>query len=219
MKQGAWIGMLLCGLSACSVLPPNRQEATQVVTVPEPPAIVANGSIFQERRGSLSLFEDSRPRRLGDVLTVVLNEQVSASKNSAANASRSSSASLSPNQFPDGLTDLTKLGFDVSGESDFSGGGGSQANNSFTGTITVSVLEVLSNGNLRVGGEKQITINQGTEYIRFSGVVHPRAVSGLNTIPSNQVADARIEYTGDGYINQAQRMGWLQRFFLSVSPF
>ena len=114
---------------------------------------------------------------------------------------------------------LAEYGFDVSGANDFSGSGGSQANNSFTGTITVSVLEVMNNGNLRVRGEKQIAINQGTEFIRFSGVVNPRTITAQNTVPSTQVADARIEYVGDGYINEAQHMGWLQRFFLNVSPF
>jgi len=83
----------------------------------------------------------------------------------------------------------------------------------------VTVLEVLTNGNLRVRGEKQILINQGTEFIRFSGVVDPLEISDTNTVPSTQVADARIEYVGDGYINEAQHMGWLQRFFLNISPF
>ncbi|STP20578.1 flagellar basal body L-ring protein [Escherichia coli] len=66
--------------------------------------------------------------------------------------------------------------------------------------------------------KKQIAINQGTEFIRFSGVVNPRTISGSNTVPSTQVADARIEYVGNGYINEAQNMGWLQRFFLNLSP-
>ena len=147
------------------------------------------------------------------------NEEVSASKNSQSNAGRSGSASLELTQLPDVLDTLAEYGFDISGENDFTGSGGSQANNSFTGTITVSVLEVMNNGNLRVRGEKQIAINQGTEFIRFSGVVNPRTITAQNTVPSTQVADARIEYVGDGYINEAQHMGWLQRFFLNVSPF
>ncbi len=144
---------------------------------------------------------------------------MSASKNSQSNAGRSGSASLELAQLPDILDVLAEYGYDISGENDFTGSGGSQANNSFTGTITVSVLEVMNNGNLRVRGEKQIAINQGTEFIRFSGVVNPRTITAQNTVPSTQVADARIEYVGDGYINEAQHMGWLQRFFLNVSPF
>ena len=152
-------------------------------------------------------------------MTIVLDEEVSASKNSQSNAGRSGSAGLELAQLPDVLDTLAEYGFDISGENDFAGSGGSQANNSFTGTITVSVLEVMNNGNLRVRGEKQIAINQGTEFIRFSGVVNPRTITAQNTVPSTQVADARIEYVGDGYINEAQHMGWLQRFFLNVSPF
>jgi len=94
-----------------------------------------------------------------------------------------------------------------------------RANNSFTGTITVTVQQVMPNGNLRVVGEKQIAINQGTEYIRFSGLVNPRTITVQNTVSSTLVSMARIEYVGDGYINEAQHMGWLQRFFLNVSPF
>ena len=85
--------------------------------------------------------------------------------------------------------------------------------------ITVTVTDVMPNGNLLVSGEKQMGINQGTEYIRFSGVVNPRTVSGSNTVPSTLVADARIEYTAKGYIDEAQHMGWMQRFFLNVMPF
>lgn len=83
----------------------------------------------------------------------------------------------------------------------------------------MTVDRLLANGNLHAVGEKQIAINQGTEFIRFSGVVNPRTITGTNTVSSNQVADARIEYVGDGYINEAQTMGWLQRFFMNISPF
>ena len=93
------------------------------------------------------------------------------------------------------------------------------AKNTFSGTITVTVQNVMINGNLKVIGEKQIAINQGTEFIRFSGVVNPRTISGNNTVISTQVADARIEYVGNGYIDEAQTMGWLQRLFLNFSPF
>ena len=86
-------------------------------------------------------------------------------------------------------------------------------------TITVTVQQLLENGNLKVVGEKQIAINQGTEFIRFSGVVNPRTISSSNTVISTHVADARIEYVGNGYINEAQQMGWLQRLFLNLSPY
>jgi flagellar L-ring protein precursor FlgH len=145
----------------------------------------------------------------GDTLTIVLNEQVSASKNSASNANRVGTLGLIGSTNSSRDSQVGSYGLDGSATNDFSGGGGSKATNSFTGTIAVAVMEVQPNGNLRVRGEKQIAINQGTEFIRFTGD---------NTVSSTQVSEARIEYVGDGYINEAQRMGWLHRFFLNVSP-
>ena len=170
--------------------------------------------------GYQPLFEDRRPRNIGDTLTITLQENVSASKSSTASAGRDGSTTLGLT-VPSSLTGLLggdKTNVDASGKNDFAGKGGATANNTFTGTITVTVNQVLPNGNLKVVGEKQIEINQGTEFIRFSGVVNPRTISGSNTVVSTQVADARIEYVGNGYINEAQKMGWLQRFFLNLSP-
>ncbi len=107
----------------------------------------------------------------------------------------------------------------MSGNNALTAKGGANAANNFNSVITVTVTDVLPNGNLLVSGEKQMGINQGTEFIRFSGVVNPRTVTGQNTVLSTQVADARIEYTAKGYIDEAQNMGWMQRFFLNVSPF
>lgn len=86
---------------------------------------------------------------------------------------------------------------EITGDNTF-GGKGANANNTFSGTITVTVDQVLANGNLHVVGEKQIAINQGTEFIRFSGVVNPRTISGSNSVTSTQVADARISMWGMG---------------------
>lgn len=216
------VALVAVVMVGCAQMPrPSVVGEQEQVYVPDRLPPEPNGSIFQAGRSGHPLFEDRRPRMVGDILTIVLDEEVSASKNSQSNANRGSSSGLSFDQQADAIDALTNLGFDISasGDIDFSGGGGSQANNSFTGTITVSVLEVMSNGNLRVRGEKQIAINQGTEFIRFSGVVNPRTITGQNTVPSTAVADARIEYVGDGYISEAQHMGWLQRFFLNVSPF
>jgi len=211
------LATLLLGLSGCAQLPRKsvvpEQEPLQI---PEPPMRVADGSIYQRRRGIRPLFEDSRPRMPGDILTIVLDEQVSATKNSRSSASRGGSASLA--MAVANVNELQNVDAEMSGANDFSGSGDSRASNSFTGTITVIVMDVMANGNLRVHGEKQIAINQGIEYIRFSGVIDPLRISGQNTVSSTAVADARIEYIGDGYINEAQTMGWLQRFFLNISP-
>ncbi|HNQ76552.1 MAG TPA: flagellar basal body L-ring protein FlgH, partial [Pseudothauera hydrothermalis] len=104
-------------------------------------------------------------------------------------------------------------------ESDFSGSGAAAANNAFNGTITVTVIDVYPNGNLLVSGEKQIAINQGQEFIRFSGVINPNVVTAANTVQSTQVADARIEYKGSGFIDEHNTIGWLHRFFVAILPF
>ncbi|WP_058913632.1 flagellar basal body L-ring protein FlgH [Entomohabitans teleogrylli] len=219
--------VLAVNLSGCAYVTqkPLVTGETSASPMPAAPA-AANGSIFQAGQamnyGYQPLFEDRRPRNVGDTLTIVLQENVSASKSSSANASRAGSAGLDFKTTPrllDGLFGNERANVAVSGDSGFNGKGGAAAQNTFSGTITVTVRQVLENGNLSVIGEKQIAINQGTEFIRFSGVVNPRTISGSNTVISTQVADARIEYVGNGYINEAQRMGWLQRLFLNVSPF
>ncbi|PVF73884.1 flagellar L-ring family protein [Klebsiella aerogenes] len=219
--------MVMLTLSGCAYIPHKPLVDGSTSAQPAPPtAAVPNGSIFQAAQpmnyGYQPLFEDRRPRNVGDTLTIVLQENVSASKSSSANASRNGSSKFGVATAPrylDGLLGNARADMDISGDNSFGGKGGANANNTFNGTITVTVNQVLSNGNLHVVGEKQIAINQGTEFIRFSGVVNPRTISGSNSVTSTQVADARIEYVGNGYINEAQTMGWLQRFFLNVSPY
>lgn len=223
-----WAVVIPLIASGCAYLPPHKPlvdgsttaQPTQFVPGP------VNGSIFQTGQamnyGYQPIFEDRRPRNMGDTLTILLQENVSASKSSSANAGRNGSGSLTFDAIPkflQGVFGDDRANTSISGSNDFGGKGGAAAKNTFNGTITVTVQQVLANGNLFVVGEKQIAINQGTEFIRFSGVVNPRTISGSNTVMSTQVADARIEYVGNGYINEAQEMGWLQRFFLNVSPF
>lgn len=185
------------------------------------PAASVNGAIYRTGFGAQALFEDRRPRYVGDILTVLVSENVNATKSSAANASRSGSASVELGLIPKIFGGLISSAQDANagGKNIMSAKGGANAANTFNGVITVTVVEVMPNGNLIVSGEKQMLINQGTEFIRFSGVVNPRTVSANNTVPSTQVADARIEYSAKGYIDEAQTMGWLQRIFLNVLPF
>ena len=183
-----------------------------------PSPVVNNGSIYQPST-YVTLFEDRRARKIGDTITIALNEKLNASKTSASSAERTEKLSAGlPTVI--GLPGKTFQGASLSGSSSnsFEGKGDSANSNLFTGTITVTVIEVLSNGNLLVSGEKQIGINQGSEFIRFSGVVNPNNIVSGNTVSSTQVADARIEYRGTGYIDEAQTMGWLARFFLSFLP-
>ncbi|HBW42890.1 MAG TPA: flagellar basal body L-ring protein FlgH [Leclercia adecarboxylata] len=220
------VTLLAVTLTGCAWIPsqPLVQGATSAQPVPGPMP-VANGSIFQTARpinyGYQPMFEDRRPRNIGDTLTIQLQENVSASKSSSANASRDGKTNFGFDTVPrylEGLFGNARADVETSGGNSFNGKGGANASNTFSGTLTVTVDQVLANGNLHVVGEKQIAINQGTEFIRFSGVVNPRTISASNAVLSTAVADARIEYVGNGYINEAQNMGWLQRFFLNLSP-
>ena len=182
-------------------------------------AVVGNGSIYQPQ-SYRPLFEDRRARFVGDTLTIEIAEKTAASKKSGASAERSSDIDVGV-PVVKGLPGKSFQGVDLgaSTSNTFDGKGEAAARNDFTGTITTTVIGVLANGNLLVSGEKQIAMSQGTEFVRFSGVVNPITISASNAVKSVQVADARIEYRANGYIDEAQTQGWLARFFNTVLPF
>ena len=219
-------GMSLLLLAGCATTPPASVHQPMTAR-PAPPAVsaLANGSIYQGQNTAQGyafrpLFEDRHARAVGDVLTININETTAASKKSGSSASRAGSSGMSVSSLF-GLPGKSLLGsnLEANSSSTFDGKGDSASNNAFTGIITVTVVEVLPNGNLLVSGEKQIGINQGSEFVRFSGIVNPTTISSANAVSSTQVADARIEYRGNGYIDEAQTMGWLSRFFLSFLAF
>jgi flagellar L-ring protein precursor FlgH len=209
-------------VSGCiGVTPPTslHQPLSARPAVPQPTAPV-DGSIYSAGLSRGMLFEDRRARNVGDTLTIVISEKTDASKKSNTNTGRTSNNSFAVNALKH-LPGKAFLGSDLSATSDFSfdGKGESASNNEFIGTITVTVTEVLANGNLLVSGEKQVGINQGSEFIRLSGVVNPVNLTASNTVQSTLVADARIEYRGSGAVAENQQTGWLTRFFLNVLPF
>ncbi|AEO08691.1 flagellar basal body L-ring protein [Buchnera aphidicola str. Ak (Acyrthosiphon kondoi)] len=190
---------------------------------------VINGSLFQEKiplnYGYQPLFEDHRPHNVGDTVTVLLQENISASNSSTSDMSRDGTTNMglkiTPGQFNSILGFNLKdniTGLDSFGKNNLSGRGSNSAKNKFTGLITVTVRKVLPNGNLRVIGEKQVAINEGKEFIRFSGVINPNNINKNNFIISTYIADARIEYLSHGHIHDVQKMGWLQKLLLRISP-
>ncbi|MDN5843519.1 MAG: flagellar basal body L-ring protein FlgH [Alcaligenaceae bacterium] len=217
--------VLALSLAGCALVPPEPVVTGPLTAPPPPPqpvAAQANGSIYQPTAyGNYPLFEDRRPRNVGDIVTVIIQERTNAAKNVETTTNRSGSASLGIDLAPDFLPESLgpKQNFDMSGGNDAEGEGSSSADNVFNGTLTTTVIGVLPNGNLQIAGEKQIAINRGSEYIRLSGVVDPRSITGSNTVSSTQVADARIEFRSKGTMDEVQTMGWLQRFFLNISPF
>lgn len=225
MNSAGPSSLLLAGLAAlllagCASTPPTAlHQPMSARPAPAAENVAANGSIFLGAAGR-SLFEDRRARLVGDTIIVNIVERNTASAKSNTKADRESSISASVdtlNRLPG--KSLVGLGLGATSANAFDGSGESAANNVFTGTIAATVTEVLPNGNLLVSGEKQVAINQGKEYIRFSGVINPHTITAANTVNSSQVADARIEYKGTGYPNETQNMGWLARFFLNVLPF
>ncbi|MFC3866049.1 flagellar basal body L-ring protein FlgH [Alcaligenes aquatilis] len=212
-------------LSGCALVPPEDVVTGPLTAAPPPAvpaAVVANGSIYQPSAyGNYPLFEDRRPRNVGDIVTIMIQERTNAAKNVSTNTDRTGSGGLDFTGVPAFLPNEigSKQNFEVSGSNKAQGKGSSRADNTFSGTLTTTVVGVLPNGNLQVAGEKQIAINRGSEYIRFSGVVDPRSITGSSTVPSTQVADARIEFRSKGVMDEVQTMGWLQRFFLNISPF
>jgi len=222
VRAGVVAGVLAGTFAGCAQIEQRHPITMQPMTAqpPVPPQLQAPGSLFNPGYAGHPLFEDQRPRNVGDVLTIVIAENINATKSSAAGTGRTSNTTFSaagPAGFLPGL--FNHVSGSGSGTNTFQGTGGANASNTFNGTITVTVTDVQPNGNLIVSGEKQMLINQGNEFVRFSGVVNPNTVTGENTVYSTQVADAKIEYSSKGVINEAETMGWLQRFFLNIAPF
>lgn len=208
-------------LGGCSVIAPHVEvvEPTTARAQPVPQPVVPTGGIYQDA-AYRPLFEDRRARFVGDILVIQLNEKLNASKRAASTAEKSGSLGMNV-PIVRGLPGKSFQKAEISAQSsnDYEGKGTTESSNLFTGTIAVTVVEVLPNGNLVVSGEKQIGISKNTETLRFSGVVNPASIVPPNSVSSTQVADARIDYRGSGYIDEAQAMGWLSRFFLTFLPF
>ena len=224
--------VLLCvcvmSLAACQSMPERDPAYAAVRPVALPPVQISNGSIYQAGH-DVRLFEDSRARRVGDLLTINLVESTNASKQAATSVSKSTDTSVtnptllgsSPQFNTPGILPLASntgnnLGFGLESSNEFEGDGASSQSNTLSGSVTVTVAEVLPNGYLVVRGEKVTSLNQGHEYVRLSGIVRPVDIRPDNTVPSTQVADAQITYTGSGAVADGNKIGWLARFFVSA---
>jgi flagellar L-ring protein precursor FlgH len=214
--------LLAIALAGCAA--PRHPVSIGMQTTARPEQPVGNGGVptggIFSPAGYRPLFEDRKPRYVGDILTIQINERLNASQKANSAAERKSELAATIPAVRGVLgTDVNGLDAKAKTGNTFDGKGETASSNLFTGTITVTVIEVLANGNLRVAGEKQIGIRQNSEVLRFSGVVNPAQIQPGNVVSSTQVADARLDYRGGGYIEEAQIQGWLARFFNSFSPF
>lgn len=216
------IGAMAAMLGACSNVPPRDAAYAPTFPVAKQPPQPSNGAIYQAGY-SKNMFEDARAHNVGDLITVILQEETQAEKSASTSTAKDNSIELgAPTVFGQQLTHNGNqvLSASVSTATDFSGDGASSQSNSLSGSITVFVSNVLPNGNLVIRGEKRLTLNQGDEYIRLSGIVRPEDVTPENTIGSTKVANAEILYSGNGAIADSNRQGWLSRFFNSpIWPF
>ena len=208
-------------LGGCAA--PRQQVKVETPTTmrPKPVAaeLVPTGGIYASAM-YVPLFEDRKPRHPGDILTIQLNEKLNATQSANVDTERKNTANATIPKIS-GILGGGLAAFTAAANTDnkFDGTGQAASSNAFTGTITVTVIEVLANGNLVVAGEKQMGIRQNSEVLRFAGVVDPSQVQPGNTISSTQVADVRLDLKGGGSLEEAQMQGWLSRFFNSWSPF
>ena len=207
-------------LTGCASRVPlnNPAPVDDALALPKAQAARAGvgGGVFSA--DTVSLTSDARAFRVGDVVTVLLQETTQASKKAGTSFSKGSSASVAP------ISALGKTfgrtGIDLSADRSFNGDATSTQQNALSGAITVLVQEVLPNGLLRVAGEKRLQLNQGEEYVRIKGYLRAADIDNENQVSSLRVANARIAYSGQGTLADANKPGWLTRFFTGpIMPF
>ena len=207
--------LVLAVLPGCSTVP--RPDENFAATLPEevPVEVAANGAIYHTGH-DVPLFENTVAHRVGDVLTITLQEQTNASKSATTTTKKTTTEAMAAPTLlgvPLTIHGTNILNNNLNDATSFDGEGASAQSNVLTGFISVTVRKRLANGNLLVRGQKWITINQGREYVRIQGIVRPVDIGPDNTVPSTMVADAVIAYGGQGTLADANTKGWLARFF------
>ncbi len=206
--------LLLAGCASRAPLAPLPEDEPLPVAPTAQRGV--SGGVFSAE--SVALTSDARAYRVGDVVTVILQETTQASKRAGTSFNKGSSASVAPL----GLLGKTfgKTGIDISADRSFAGDSTSTQQNALSGALTVIVQEVLPNGLLRVAGEKNMTLNQGEEFLRLKGYLRAADIDSDNQVSSLRVANARIAYSAKGVLADANSAGWLTRFFTGpLMPF
>lgn len=211
--------VLLAGCNSTPAPPVEANDPSFAPVVPDIPRehIAEDGALFRPYMAN-SLYSDVTARRVGDIITVSLEENTNATKSAGTTTSKETGVEVAP------ITGLGGQAINIGGQSiqlgvnssnDFSGDAQANQRNSLSGAISVTVVDVLPNQNLVIRGEKWLTLNQGDEYIRLTGIIRPADISPENEIVSTKVANARIQYSGTGTFARAQEKGWLTQFFAS----
>ncbi len=214
------IGFSVWMLTGCENIPERDPAFAPVEPANLRPPVSNSGAIYQAGY-DMRLFEDQSARRVGDILTVRLQEITRAQKIADLDTSKETKIKgEAPNMLGMSAAAIGSLATEASLKDEFRGAGNANQSNSLVGDITVTVVDVLPNGNLKIRGEKRVTLNRGSEYIRLSGLVRPFDIDASNSVLSSKVADATIQYTGDGAVADASKVGWFNRILLSpLFPF
>ncbi|KAF2393517.1 MULTISPECIES: flagellar basal body L-ring protein FlgH [Pseudomonas] len=216
-------------LAGCVAPTPKPNDPYYAPVLPRTPlpAAANNGSIYQAGFEQ-NLYSDRKAFRVGDIITITLNERTQASKGANSQIDKTSKTNIGlTSLFGGGLSTNDPVGSGslsldagYSGDRATNGASKSGQSNSLTGSITVTVADVLPNGIIAVRGEKWMTLNSGDELVRIAGLVRADDIATDNTVSSTRVADARITYSGTGAFADASQPGWFDRFFLSpLFPF
>lgn len=211
--------VLALQLTACATGPGEKKvEQGDPVYAPVQPSRMeppppTRGSLYQAAH-SKALFNDRKAYRIGDVITVNLEERTRSSKSATSDISSNSNMAIT-NPTIAGRASPINVGLGLDSERSFTGDASADQSNSLLGSITVTVHDVYPNGNLLIRGEKWLTLNQGDEYVRVSGIVRPEDIQPDNSVTSTLLADARLTYSGTGDLANSNRQGWLSRFFNS----
>jgi len=226
MIRSATAAAVAIGLSAtllvtgCASRVPLAASAPQddALTLPKASAsrVGVSGGVFSA--DTVSLTSDARAFRVGDVVTVLLQETTQASKKAGTSFSKGSTAAIDPVTALGKTFGRTSVG--INADRSFAGDATSTQQNALSGAVTVMVQEVLPNGLLRVAGEKRLQLNQGEEFLRLKGYLRAADIDSDNQVSSLRVANARIAYSGQGSLADANTPGWLTRFFTGpLMPF
>ena len=173
------------------------------------------GSIYSNSKQGL-FATDRRASKVGDILTVALSENFSASKSQSARSAKKGAMKF---DFPNVMTAGADDGlFDSSSNLLFDGSGSAGQNNSLRGELSVTVTKVFSNGNMEILGQKKLTLNNGDEYIRLLGIIRPEDINNQNTVQSSRIANAKISYTGAGDVADTSKKGWFAKLVDVVTP-
>lgn len=226
MKRLA-VSILCLALAGCAIEKAEVRSPSFDEQLPAPQPSYANGSIWQA--ASAGLTADHKARSKGDIITVVIVEQASASKEATTDTDRSAGISASI-PYLMGLekqklllgkvwnADLNNL-LGASSNSNFGGSGATTRKENLVATMSAKIIDVLPTGNFLIEGRRNVKVNNEDQIIVLQGTVRPRDISPDNTVNSSLIADARITYTGEGVISDRQRPGWLLNFLDWIWPF